>query len=170
VNVAVRDGVGANAKGTPLFRDRLGESNYCSLGSGIVGLTDISVKTRSRGNVDDGTICRRSALLNHGISSPPCDACRVAKTTHLDPEIRRGCSHEAERSTYVNLHDNVVSVVRHGVEHLVIREASYIKITIIMRIRVCAIQALCRTVVHDVMYLAECSDERRLLSTRTNES
>ena len=81
--------------------------------------------------------------------------------THLDPEIRGSCSYEAEGGTHVNLHDNVVDVVRHGVKHLVIREASCIKIVIVMRIRVCASQTRCRTVVHDVIYLAESPDGRR---------
>ena len=48
-----------------------------------------------------------------------------AMTTHLDSEIWGGFPYEAERCTHVNLHDNVVGVVRHGVKHLVIREAGY---------------------------------------------
>jgi hypothetical protein len=91
-----------------------------------------------------------------------CDPCRMEKTTHLDPKVRGGCSYEPEGGTHVNLHDNVVNVVRHGVKHLVIRKASYIKIVIVMRIHVCASQTPRPTVVYDVIYLAESSDGRRL--------
>jgi len=52
------DDVGTNTEGTPLLGNGFGETNNCRLGSSIVGLSNIPVKTRSRRDVDDGTVFR----------------------------------------------------------------------------------------------------------------
>jgi len=52
------DGVGTNAERTPLLGKGFGKANNRRLGSSVVGLPNVSVKTRGRGNVDDGTVLR----------------------------------------------------------------------------------------------------------------
>ena len=58
------DGVGANTERTPLLGNGFGQANNCSLSSGIVGLTDISVEAGDRRDVGDGTVLR-VALSRH---------------------------------------------------------------------------------------------------------
>lgn len=48
--------VGANTERTPLFADGLGEADDGSFGGRVVGLANVSVKTRYRRHVDDGTV------------------------------------------------------------------------------------------------------------------
>jgi hypothetical protein len=52
------DGVGTNTERTPLLGEGFGKTNNCRLGSSIVSLANVSVKTRDRRNVDDGTVLR----------------------------------------------------------------------------------------------------------------
>ena len=52
------DGVGTNTERTPLLGKSLGKTNNCRFGSGVVSLPNVSVKTRDRRNVDDGTVLR----------------------------------------------------------------------------------------------------------------
>lgn len=48
--------VGTNAERTPFLGDSFGEADDCSLGSSIVGLTNVTMKTRDRRDIDYGTI------------------------------------------------------------------------------------------------------------------
>ena len=54
------DGVGADTKRTPLLGDGFGQANNCSLSSGIVGLTNVSVEAGDRRDIGDGTVLRVS--------------------------------------------------------------------------------------------------------------
>lgn len=56
MNETKGDGVGANTERTPLLSDGFGKTNDCSLGSSIVRLADVTVKTRDRRDVGYGTI------------------------------------------------------------------------------------------------------------------
>lgn len=47
------DCVGANTESAPFLGDSFRKANDCSLRGSVVGLTDVSVKTRNRRNVDD---------------------------------------------------------------------------------------------------------------------
>ena len=62
------DGVGTNTERSPLLGKSLSKANDRSLCSGIVGLPNVSVKTRGRGNVDDGTVLR-VALIQYELHS-----------------------------------------------------------------------------------------------------
>ena len=65
VNETEGNGVGTNTERTPLLSEGLGKANNCGLGSSIVGLADVSVKTRGRGNIDDGTVLRVTLTRQH---------------------------------------------------------------------------------------------------------
>jgi hypothetical protein len=52
------DSVGTNTERTPLLGEGFGKTNDCRLCSSIVGLANVSMKTRGRGNVDNGTVLR----------------------------------------------------------------------------------------------------------------
>ena len=52
------DSVGTNTKRTPLLGNGFSKANNCRLGSSVVGLANVPMKTRGRGNVNDGTVLR----------------------------------------------------------------------------------------------------------------
>lgn len=56
VDQAESNGVGANTVRTPFFADGLGKADNSSFGGSIVGLANVSMKTRCRRDVDDGTV------------------------------------------------------------------------------------------------------------------
>ena len=108
-NVPERDGVSAHAKDAPLFRDGFGETCDGRLGRGIVGLTDVAVKSGRAGNVDNTAILNRGARLG------------------LDAHERRSGANETERRSNVDFQDDVPRIVGHCVQHTVIGEAGFRK-------------------------------------------
>lgn len=57
------NGVGTNTERTPFLGEGFGKTSNCRLGGSIISLTDVSVKTRSRGDVNDGTVLRITLAL-----------------------------------------------------------------------------------------------------------
>ena len=113
------DGIGTNTERTPLLGKGFGKTDNCRLGGGVVGLPNVSVKTRGRGNVDDGTVLSVTLIQYERHSG-----CMGVGGTYLDTHV--GCSgaDESEWSADVNLLDDVPSVIRESVKHLVVCEAS----------------------------------------------
>jgi len=113
------DGVGTNTERTPLLGKSFGKTDNRRLGSGVVGLPNVSVKTRGRGNVDDGTVLR-VALVQYERRN----GCVRMRGIYLDTHV--GCSgaDKSEWSADVNLLDDVPSIIWKSVNHLVVCEAS----------------------------------------------
>lgn len=56
MNETKSNSVGADAKGTPFFRDSFGETNNGCFCCGVIGLTHVSMKTCGRGDIDNGAV------------------------------------------------------------------------------------------------------------------
>ena len=63
VNETKSDGVSPDTKWTPLLANSLGKTNDSCFGSGIVGLTNVSVKSGCGGDVGDRTVLSGFRLL-----------------------------------------------------------------------------------------------------------
>ena len=64
------DGVGTNTKRTPLLGDGFCKTNNRRFSSSIVGLTNVSVKTRGRRDVNDGAILLVVLALREHYNEP----------------------------------------------------------------------------------------------------
>ena len=62
VNETGGDGVGMNTKRTPLIGEGFSETNNNRFCGGVVDMPNVSVETRGRGNVDDGTVLRATLI------------------------------------------------------------------------------------------------------------
>ena len=64
------DGVGTNTERTPLLGDGFGKTNNRRFCSSIVGLSNISVKTRGRRYINDGAILLVALVLQKHYRQP----------------------------------------------------------------------------------------------------
>lgn len=103
-NIAKGNGVGAYAEYTPFLGYGLGEASDGRLSCGIVRLTYVTVQSGRRRYVDDGAVLAPVGLLQSHIG-------------------RRGTD-EAEWRADMNSLNDVPRIVRHGMQHTVVGEAS----------------------------------------------
>jgi len=115
------DGVGTNTERTPLLGKSLCEANDRSLGSSIVGLPNVSVKTRGRGNIDNGTVFRVTLIQYERHN----EWVGVRWHMYLDTHVWCSGADQPEWSTNVDLLDDVPSIIWKSVKHLVKRKTSY---------------------------------------------
>ena len=120
VDKAKGDGVGTNTERTPFLGEGFGKTNNCRLSSSIVSLANVSMKTRDRRDVDDGTVLRIT-LTQHEYQTNKWRG----RDVHLDAHIGGSSADKSEWGTNVNLLDDIPRVVRKSVKHFVICKASY---------------------------------------------